>query len=248
MDKTGKAEAALNRMMDSPRFGEGARLPPERVLSEELGISRGTLRRVFERLEAKGKIWRHVGRGTFVGRRPATTDAKISVVSEKTSPHELMEMRLILEPQIAKFAAMRATHQQIIHMRYCVKKTGSVTDSEAYELWDAMLHRAVAEAAHNSLLLVVFDAFNEVRNMTEWGRLRDIVVSSRAVQLCWWRQHEAFVEAIANRDPERAEEMARRHVEKVSSQMFDASKGLFADNRGIRGASTTPPRYSYRVR
>jgi DNA-binding FadR family transcriptional regulator len=111
-----------------------------------------------------------------------------------------------------------------------------------------MLLRAVAVAAHNSFLLVVFVAVNVVRIMTVCGRLRVFVVSSRAVELCWWRLHEAFVEAIANRDPEQAEEMARRHVEKVSSQMFDASKGLFAENRGMRGASTTPPRYSYRVR
>lgn len=176
MGKTRTAEATVIRMLDSPELGEGARLPPERVLSEKLGVSRGTLRRVLERLEAKGKIWRHVGRGTFVGRQPAGAAANFSVVSEETSPNELMEMRLIFEPQIAKLSAMRATHQEIIYMHHCVKKTGTVTDSEAYELWDARLHRAVAEAAHNSLLLTVFDAINEVRNMTEWGRDRKSVV------------------------------------------------------------------------
>lgn len=225
MDKTTKAEELLTQMLESGRFPEGGRLPAERSLCDELGISRGTLRHVLERLEARGKIWRHVGRGTFVGKRAPATDAKFSVVSEATSPHELMEMRLILEPQIARFAAMRATHQQIVHMRHCVRKTGTVTDSEAYELWDATLHRAVAEAAHNSLLLAVFDAVNEVRHITEWGRLRDIVVSSREVQVSWWKQHEAFVEAIANRDPDRAEQMARHHVEKVLRQMLDASDG-----------------------
>lgn len=227
MDKTGAAEVALRQMIGSPPFAEGARLPPERELCHELGISRGTLRRVLERLEAKGEIWRHVGRGTFVGQRPPGSKAKLSLVSETTSPHELMEMRLFFEPQIARLAAMRATQQQIGHMRYCVKKTGAVSESEAYELWDATLHRAIAEATHNTLLLAVFDAINEVRSITEWGRLRDIVVSSRAVQNAWWKQHEAFVEAIANRDPDRAEALARRHVEMVLAQMLDASRGQF---------------------
>ena len=111
-------------------------------------------------------------------------------------------------------------------MRHCVRKTGVVTESQAYELWDATLHRAVAQAAHNTLVIAVFDAVNEVRSMTEWGRLRDIVVSSREVQLAWWRQHEEFVEAIANRDATRAEEAAREHVEMVLRQMLDVSKRL----------------------
>lgn len=163
--------------------------------------------------------------GRSSGKRPPATDATFSVVSEAASPYELMEMRFILAPQITRFAAMRATHQQIVHMRHCVKKTGTVTDSEAHEFWDATLHRAVAEAAHNSLLLAVFNAVNEVRHITEWRRLRDIVVSSREVQMSWWKPHEAFVEAIANRDPDRAEQMARYHVEKVLRQMLDASGG-----------------------
>ncbi len=224
MGKLKAVEDALGHMLSN--LSPGTRLPPERALSRELGISRGTLRQALERLEARGKLWRHVGQGTFVGARPAGGDARLSVVSQATSPHELMEMRLILEPQIARFAATRATEQEIAHMRHCVRKTGVVTESQAYELWDATLHRAVAQAAHNTLVIAVFDAVNEVRSMTEWGRLRDIVVSSREVQLAWWRQHEEFVEAIANRDATRAEEAAREHVEMVLRQMLDVSKRL----------------------
>lgn len=222
VQKIKKAEEALGEMLVN--LGPGTRLPPERTLCAELGVSRGTLRKALERLEARGRLWRHVGQGTFVGPRPASREARLSVVSETTSPHELMEIRLILEPQIARLAAMRATEQEIAHMRYCVRKTGTVTESQAYELWDATLHRTLAQAAHNALLLAVFDAVNEVRSMTEWGRLRDIVVSSREVQLAWWRQHEAFVEAIANRDADRAEDAARDHVEMVLGQMLDASR------------------------
>lgn len=222
MNKAASTETALDKML--AHLSHGARLPAERLLSDELGISRGTLRRVLERLEARGRIWRHVGRGTFIGARPVRTDARIAVVGETTSPHELMEMRLIFEPQIARYAAMRATHDNIAEMRHCVKKTGSVTDSQAYELWDAALHRTVAVATHNRLLLAVFDALNEARSITEWGRLRDIVVGSRQVQLSWWRQHEAFVEAIANRDADRAAEAARGHVQQVLDQMLEASR------------------------
>lgn len=221
MGKTGRAEEVLGGILD--RLGEGTRLPPERVLCSELEISRGTLRRALERLEARGRIWRHVGRGTFVGARPVKPDGGISLLSAATSPDELMEMRLIFEPQIARLAATRATRQEIARMEECVKKTGAVSESEAYELWDAKLHRSIAEAAHNKLLLAIFDAMNEVRRMTEWGRLRDRAIRSRKVQLSWWAQHARFVAAIAERDGPRAEHEARQHVESVRMQVLSSS-------------------------
>lgn len=218
MGKTAVAEAALCRVLDG--LGEGARVPPERFLCTEFGISRGTLRRALERLEARGRIWRHVGRGTFVGTGPPSSGAGISLVSATTNPHEIMEMRLIIEPQIARLAAARATPQEIVRMQHCARKTGTVAESEAYELWDAKLHRTVAEAAHNELLLAIFGAINEMRRMNAWGRLRDRVICSREVQMAWWRQHDQFVAAIADGDAARAEEAAKRHVEDVRDHVL----------------------------
>src|SRR3546814_13808666 len=118
---------------------------------------------------SRGRIWRHVGRGTFVGPRPASHEARLSVVSEATSPHELMEMRLILEPQIARLASMRPTEHEIGHMRYCVRKTGTVTESQAYELWAATLHRALEQAAHTPRIPASFNAVHDVISITIWG-------------------------------------------------------------------------------
>src|SRR3546814_8131580 len=76
--------------------------------------------------------------------------------------------------------------------------------------------------SHNTLLLAVFDAVNEVRSMTEWGRLRDIVVSSRAVQRAWWRQHQQFVEAIAGRSEEHTSEL--QSLMRISYAVFCLNK------------------------
>ena len=74
------------------------RLPPERELAEELGVSRGTLRKALADLEVEGLIWRHVGRGTFVGNRPVETVQDLGEVTRRTNPAGVMEARLRWSP------------------------------------------------------------------------------------------------------------------------------------------------------
>src|ERR671913_1013572 len=74
---------------------EDGRLPPERDLSEALGVSRTELRKALGTLEAEGQIWRHVGKGTFVGSRPVDSFADIAALAKRTNPAELMRARLI---------------------------------------------------------------------------------------------------------------------------------------------------------
>ncbi len=221
--KLEQAEAALMRLVESGRFGPGGRLPPERELCGQLGISRSTLRKALDLLEARGKIWRHVGRGTFVGSRPKKPAAGLMDIGLATNPMELMELRLMLEPQVARIAAVRASPDEIAYMLHCVRKCELAADSGTYELWDGTLHNAVAEATHNSLLVSVLHSANELRKLTAWGRLRDAIVSPRDRLLHWSRQHRAFVEAIAERNPERAERLARVHVEEVFRRITDAT-------------------------
>src|SRR3546814_19599628 len=116
-------------------LAQGTRLPPERTLAAELRVSRGPLRKALERLEARGRIWRHVGRGTFVGPRPASHEARLSVVGEATSPPDLLEMHLILEPQIARLASMRTTAHELGHLRFGVPHKATVTPAPASVVW-----------------------------------------------------------------------------------------------------------------
>lgn len=211
MYKADGAEATLLRFfVDGSR--EGAQLPPERELCLQLKISRGTLRKILDRLEAKGKIWRHIGRGTFVGRRPLEIARNLMEIADATHPLELLEFRLLLEPQIARLAAMRSTQNEIAYLWHCVQKGDAAEDDESYELWDAGLHRAIATATHNSLLVAAFESISQVRGLTSWGRLREMPLLQKSK---WLEQHRGFVQAISDRDPDRAEHLARVHVEDV---------------------------------
>src|SRR5215470_17906506 len=99
----------LSQLLASGRYPAQSRLPPERELSVLLGVSRSGLREGLEILEAEGRIWRHVGKGTYVGPRPLEGASGLDLITAITSPAEVLEVRLLVEPLIARLAAMRAT-------------------------------------------------------------------------------------------------------------------------------------------
>ena len=91
---------------------------------------------------------------------------------------EIMETRLALEPRLAGLAVLRATAAEIAEMRRSVEKSKSAIDIRTYELWDATLHRTIAEAAHNNLLLSMFNALNALREDKVWGQLKNATVTT----------------------------------------------------------------------
>lgn len=212
-------EKELIQIVEDSHLINGGQLPPERELCERLDVSRGTLRKALNVLEARGMVRRHVGRGTFAVKTQLVGVLSLVDIADATSPWELMELRLMIEPQIARLAAMRASQTEINYMRHCLTKSSEAEDQETYETWDITLHRTVAEAAHNRLVLSVFEAVNELRKLTVWGKLRRIIVSPPGMIQHWCAQHCAFVDAIADRDPRAAEEKARFHVEDVFRSM-----------------------------
>src|SRR5262245_55412438 len=100
-----------------------SRLPPERSLAETLGVSRAELRKALNTLEAENQIWRHVGKGTFIGSRPIDTVADVASITRRTNPAEVMRTRLLLEPEVARMAALNATPAHIAEMRTCLQRT-----------------------------------------------------------------------------------------------------------------------------
>ncbi len=213
----------LNRMIADGRFPEQSRLPAERELAQELAVTRSNLRKALSLLEAEGKIWRHVGKGTFVGNPPTEKSLQLSSLTRFTNPMEIMEVRLVIEPRLAGFAAMRATPAMITKMYRCIEKSELSTDIGAYELWDATLHRTIAEAAHNSLLLSVLNIVNEMRKDKLWGQLKESAVTPEKM-VEYSRQHQDCIEAIKDRNVARAERSMSQHLEMVKNDLLSVTR------------------------
>ena len=200
---------------------EDARLPPERQLCQALGISRAELRKALAQLEAEGQLWRHVGKGTFVGSRPIDTFADLSAITKRTNPAEVMRTRLLIEPVVARLAALSATSEQIAEMRQCLRKSRAATSWRQYENWDNRLHRVIAESTQNTLLLALLDTLNAVRRAVAWGRLRHNKVKPDPDHHSFV-EHDALVDAIEDRDMDRAAKCMRRHLETVERNLLRA--------------------------
>ncbi|WP_314178550.1 FadR/GntR family transcriptional regulator [Streptomyces winkii] len=208
--------ALLTEGAQDGTFRPGSKLPTERALVDRLSAPRSAIRRALEILERDGVVTRHVGRGTFL------TDAAVQQVDgapADTSPAEIMQVRLLLEPQVAALAARVATQADLDRISECLTGGGSAGDFEGFESWDARLHREIARAAHNGLLMNMFDLLNTARALPVWGTLKRRT-SSPERRRCYHEEHTAIVHALCDRDPESAEAEMRRHLEGVTDNLL----------------------------
>ena len=142
---------------------EGRQLPTERELVNDLGVTRNALRKALAHLEAEGLIWRHVGKGTFIGDRPAKVAPDMMAIAERSSPVEVMQARLLIEPMVAGQAALHATSTDLAALADIVALSRKAKSWREYESCDNALHHAIAAATHNNVLTSVFDTLKALK-------------------------------------------------------------------------------------
>ncbi|MBB6253209.1 FadR/GntR family transcriptional regulator [Nitrospirillum iridis] len=199
------------------RAGE-QRLPPEPKLGEVLGVSRGKLRTLLKRVEDEGLIWRHVGKGTFIGPRDLSAETSSPL---PISLNDIMDARLVLEPQLAAQAALHSTIADIQAMESCLAEMAGASSLAMWRRLDERLHRTIAESSHNTLLLLLYDT---LRTQSQGGlgiRIEAVFGAPTAAPTeASNGEHRQLVEAIRNHDPERAEQCMRDHIRSVRTKLF----------------------------
>jgi DNA-binding FadR family transcriptional regulator len=201
-------------------FTKGVRLPPERHLTDEFGMTRSTLRKALAALEREGVIWRHVGKGTFIADgSPQAPGSAMIELGRQLTPFRMMRARMAIEPAIAREAAVNASGDTQLRMRRTLDRSKAASTWREYEIQDDLFHRTVAEASDNLLLLSLFDQLNGVRRAVAWGN-----VTRRSAQPSpdhsSFSEHDAIAMAIANRDPVAAYEAMRAHLRSVAQRLF----------------------------
>ncbi|WP_287094198.1 FCD domain-containing protein, partial [Mesorhizobium sp.] len=159
------------------------------------------------------------GRGTFVGSGPVEETIGISEIAGRTNPADVMRARLIIEPEIAREAALHATLSDIASMRQSLVQTREAVTWRQYENIDNLLHRQIAQASRNNVLLGLFDVLNAVRRTVVWGRLRSEGARPPADHHSF-ADHERIVEAIAERDLGGAAAAMRLHLQQVERRLI----------------------------
>ena len=203
----------------------GHRLPTERALSEEFGLSRSTVRRVLTDLKGKRLITQTVGSGTYVTDKatawasPAGS-APSAEANWQTSPAELMQARMALEPAIIEMVIGNATPADFEQMEHCCDRAETASSVEEFEVWDGMFHEVIARAAHNSFVARLFKLMNQARAQGEWGMLKKRSLTPER-RLAYQSEHRALLQAIKARDPVQAKDLATEHLVHVRRNLLN---------------------------
>jgi GntR family transcriptional regulator, transcriptional repressor for pyruvate dehydrogenase complex len=196
------------------------RLPPEPKLADQLRIPRSRLRTLLKVLENEGLIWRHVGKGTFIG--PKESGGIAATWSEDISISDIMGARMALEPQLAAEAALHASQADVQTIDRHATAMRTATDFIGWKKNDESFHRAIAEATHNALLLRLYDALRLHGSALIDNRVYSIATSDDEPPMDVDDQHQDIVDAIRKNDPRAAENAMRNHLRHVREQLFGA--------------------------
>jgi DNA-binding FadR family transcriptional regulator len=213
-------ETLLDKLR-SRTWRAGHRIPTERALGEQFGISRSTVRRVLQEFKHRRLITQTVGSGTYVAEQvhEALSELVPAGGARAVSPAELMSARLVLEPAIIDMAIGNATAADFARMDECNHHAERATSLEEFEKWDAALHEAIAESAHNGFISAVFRLMGAARAQGEWGVLKRRSATPER-RLEYQQEHRALVAALKERDAEQAKALCAAHLVHVRINML----------------------------
>jgi DNA-binding FadR family transcriptional regulator len=213
----------LRSLMTGGEFTPGSRLPAERDLAKQLGVSRPSVREALIALEVEGWVEVRTGSGVYVlERRGRARNEDTKVPPGEWGPLELIRARRVIEGEIASLAATQAKRKHIQAMRDAIEFMQADADRGVAPLaGDRAFHTAVADACGNVVLLETVQTFWDARHGPLFERLGDYFETVPS-----WRmainEHEAVLAAIRARDASGARTAMQIHMDK-SHARFSAS-------------------------
>ncbi|MED4592076.1 MULTISPECIES: FadR/GntR family transcriptional regulator [Bacillus] len=196
-------------------FKVGDKLPSERELCEQFGVSRAPVRQALSALEMNGVIYSRQGEGVFVKNTTITTEGTLSMKS--ASPEDIVEARMHIEPLIIHFAALRATDQEIEELKQTIKKMEEETRSGVYvPETDEQLHMGIARASHNDLFITFMSSItNAMKQQEMWRFIRDRTVTRSDYREINFQEHKMIIKALEERNASEAVTRMTDHMQNL---------------------------------
>ena len=199
----------LRQLIDSGEFAVGDRLPTERELADQLGISRPTVREALIALEVEGRIRIRVGSGIYVTEPPRSP---VLAAGTDEGPFELLRAREFIEGAIAAEAALHVRPADLERMDDVLHRMESVRHpTESTLRLDREFHTTVAAILGNAVLVRFTGQLFDQRMNPYFERLSSYFENTNS-----WRtameEHRAVRDAIAARDPEKAKAAMQEHL------------------------------------
>ncbi len=196
--------ARFNEMAEAGHLRPGDRLPPERELLQQLGVSRQVLREAFTVMESHGMVSTTPGGGrVFKGSLLGDVTAFVEALKE-SALLEILDAREAIECKVVELAARSASEEDVAGLR--ARLASLQSNSYTFE-WNYGFHLAIAEASGNSVLHNLLQLVLQVRrDVTR----QDILTRAQLERL--FADHGAIVDAIEARDADHARALMQQHI------------------------------------
>jgi GntR family transcriptional repressor for pyruvate dehydrogenase complex len=224
----------LKQAIESGVYPVGGRLPSERELAEELGVSRPVVREAIIVLESRGLVQTRHGAGVFV---QTDAEAATSAIADSDSgPFELIEARRLLEGEIAALAADLVTDGQIAELQRLIDRMGDKgLDTATREKADRAFHIALVRVTENDVLVGIVEKLWDMRYESAlceyfFRRARESG-SEPPVD-----EHQKVLDALKSHDPDAARSAMREHLARVTQNLLIATEEDVRDRARLRVA------------
>lgn len=197
-------------LIESKELLPGEKLPSEQELMKELNVGRGTIREAIKSLVSRNIVEIRRGVGTFVAKNTGVVEDPLGfsfINNKKKLVKDSMDVRLLLEPSIARWAARNATDSEILEIIELSKKIETaILNDENYSDLDVEFHTKIANSSRNLVVENLIPILNtNIRSLIDVTHavLREHTILS----------HKKIANAIKERDEEMAERLMREHIE-----------------------------------
>lgn len=208
------------------RYKVGDMLPAERIIAEQMNISRTVVREAMIMLEVEGYVEVRKGSGIrVISTNGNSADHSALDISSSfilsCGPFELLQARQLIESNIAEFAATQATKQDLVALMK-IQEQAKNEDRARDSDWDKEFHIQLARCTQNSAIAYVAEMLWEQRaNNPYWKKLHEHIEDNDISS--WCEEHDEILKALVQRDPKAAKLAMWRHLENTKQMLFNAA-------------------------
>lgn len=214
------AAGVFNRMREAIVNGDyhfNERVPSERDLAKQFSAARGTIRAALLQLEQANLVRRKFGSGSFVTYNNPFDQEDIA---EETSPLELIETRLAIEPHVVKLVVSNANNRDLRKLEAALAHvTACGNDRNAFSSADEAFHLMLAHCSQNPLLIWMYKRINDVRAHNQWSQRKHNILSPQKIAQ-YNQQHAQLLRFIVRRDMEGAAQAMIAHLNQAKKDLL----------------------------
>lgn len=214
-----KVASEIEEAILSKKLPPGEKLPSELELCNQFGVSRTAVREALRTLSAKGMINIEKGRGIFVSHLSSehvinSMHNYLEIKSNKNSPLDVMQARMIIEPAIAEYAAIHHAEEDINRLKRNLDQMRTNNDPIEHARLDMKFHHLIAEASGNPIMPLILNPIHRLMPNIK-KKIMDFVPGAKDAALIW---HQKIVDAIEVGDPQAAYQAMKGHLEVAKEQ------------------------------